>query len=577
MDISKPYITSDIKRLIKGKHKLQRLYNKKPLTYGERYRKCRNNLNSVIRQAKENYFKSQLQNNTSNSRESWRIINSLLGKHNSKELPDHFIEDNLVIDDPAAIANGFNRYFANIGTSLAENFDLDNGFLEYLTDEINDRFSFSPVTITEITHLISSAKLSAPGYDDVPMKLFKDNVLYLADIMAHVCNLNFQTGVYPKRLMVAIITCIFKSGDPHYYNNYRAISILSAFSKIIEKAATERLLEYFLDKNLLSEFQFGYKPNVSTVDALLSFVDDIYTAFDGGECAIGVFLDLSKAFDSLNRDILFRKLEYYGIRNTELLWFKSYFAERKQCVKYKNIKSNTLDTMYGVPQGSIVGPILYIIFMNDIIKCCNILKFSIYADDTCVWTKGKNVRDNARTMNDKLRKVNKWITRNGLSLNKKKCEYVFFKRKCKNVTIDELEICLDDVVLEKREYTKYLGVYVDENLSWDIHVSFVERKISKYIPIVYNIRNSLTSESLKLLYNCMIYPPLIYANIIWSSICKSKLNSLVLIQKKIVRMLAFKAKYDHTDPLFHQFNMLKIERINEYMSLIFVYKSLKKK
>ena len=114
-----------------------------------------------------------------------------------------------------------------------------------------------------------------------------------------------------------------------------------------------------------------------------------------------------------------------------------------------------------------------------------------------------------RTMNDKLRKVNKWITRNGLTLNKKKCEYVFIKRKCKNVTIDELEICLDDVVLEKRKYTKYLGVYVDENLSWDIHVSFVERKISKYIPIVYNIRNSLTSESLKLLYNCMIYPPLI--------------------------------------------------------------------
>ena len=168
--------------------------------------------------------------------------------------------DNLVVDDPVAIAYGFNRYFANIGTSLAENFDPDNGFLEYLTDEINDRFSFSPFTVTEITHLISSAKLSAPGYDDVPMKLFKDN----------------------------------KSGDPHYYNNYRAISILSAFSKIIEKAATERLLENFLDKNLLSEFQFGYKPNVSTVDALLSFVDDICTAFDGGECAMNVNVQHAK-------------------------------------------------------------------------------------------------------------------------------------------------------------------------------------------------------------------------------------------------------------------------------------------
>ena len=164
------------------------------------------------------------------------------------------------------------------------------------------------------------------------------------------------------------------------------------------------------------------------------------------------------------------------------MWFKSYFAERKQCVKYKNIKSDSLDIMYGVPQGSIVGPILCIIFMNDIIKCCNKFKFSIYADDTSVWTKRKNVRDNARTMNEEMSKVNKWITRNCLALNKRKCEYVFFKRKYKNVTMDGLELCFG-VVLEKRKYTKYLGVYVDENLSWDIHVSFVERKISKYIPI----------------------------------------------------------------------------------------------
>ena len=149
--------------------------------------------------------------------------------------------------DPVAIVNGFNRYFANIDPSLAEKFEPDIGFLEYLTDEINYHFSFSPITVTEIPHLISSAKLSAPGYDDVPMKLFKDNVLYLADIVTYICNLSFQTGLYPKRLMLAIITCIFKSGDPHYHNNYRFISIISAFSKIIEKAATERLLGYFID------------------------------------------------------------------------------------------------------------------------------------------------------------------------------------------------------------------------------------------------------------------------------------------------------------------------------------------
>ena len=153
------------------------------------------------------------------------------------------------------------------------------------------------------------------------MNIFKDNIHHLGEIITYICNLSFQEGVFLKRLMIAIVTCIFKSGDPHIYKNYQSISILVAFSKILEKAATNRLLTYFASKNLFTEFQFGFRLGVSTADVILNLVTDIYKSLDLGESTVGVFLDLSKAFDSLNREILFRKLEYYGIRGVEFRWF----------------------------------------------------------------------------------------------------------------------------------------------------------------------------------------------------------------------------------------------------------------
>ena len=192
LDISKPYITSDIKQLIKEKHKLQRKYNRKPLTYGESFKKCRNNLNSIIRSAKSNYFKSKIKDNTNSSQNTWNVINSLLGRQGHVEMPDTFVEGDETISDPHEIANRFNNYFANIGPSLAEHFTPDNSFFDYLNDNIDENFTFSPVTVTEVSSLVHSFKNSSPGYDDITMKIFKDNIEILADVITFICNLSFR-------------------------------------------------------------------------------------------------------------------------------------------------------------------------------------------------------------------------------------------------------------------------------------------------------------------------------------------------------------------------------------------------
>ena len=394
------------------------------------------------------------------------------------------------------------------------------------------------------------------------------------------CGTPLVTAVQSEGTPLTMTLCLLpanqfsKPTSASFLPTNRAISILVAFSKIIEKAAANRLLTYFIEKNFFSEFQFAYTPGLSTVDAIFNFVDDVYNEFDCGNNVIGVFLDLSKAFDSLNRDILFKKLEHYGVRGVELKWFKSYLSNRAHCVKNKNVRSDVLVSRYGVPQGSIIGPIMFIIFINDIVRCSNRLKFSIYADDTCIWTSNNDVLRNVEVMNNELVNVSKWVTSNCLTLNKNKCEFVLFKRRNKIETIEDIRICIDDVMLCRRSCTKYLGIFIDENLSWDVHINYVVRKVSKYIPILYNVRSNLSFESLKLLYNSLIYPSLLYANVVWGSACRNKLKSLKLVQKKIVRVMSFKGKYEHTGPLFYMNNMLTIDKINEYMSLIYVFKKL---
>ena len=276
-----------------------------------------------------------------------------------------------------------------------------------------------------------SIKNSSPGVDGLPMRLFKDNINVLADTIVFICNRSLDTGIFPKKLMIAIITCLHKAGDLHNLENYRAISILCAFSKILEKIVALQLVEYFIENNILTECQFGYRSGVSTSDAVLSIVDSLYDAFDRSKSTVGVFLDLAKAFDTLDMNILIEKLNYYiyEVGGVELEWFWSYFSERKQLLKYGGVNSDLMSINYGVPQGSVLGPILFCIFMNDIVKSSNYLNFVLYADETCVFRSDSDISNNISIVNRELLNVKKWMQANCLTLNFKKCHYLLFRRK----------------------------------------------------------------------------------------------------------------------------------------------------
>ena len=272
---------------------------------------------------------------------------------------------------------------------------------------------------------------AAPGHDSIPMSLFKENINTLIKIITHICNLSLSSGVFPSDLMLAIVACIYKAGNPELESNYRPISVLPAFSKILEKIVCNQLLNYFIRNNLLTSSQYGFLPGLSTVDAVYSIVNGIYDAFDRVETPVGVFLDLKKAFDTIDRNKLLQKLKVYGIEGTELNWFRSYFSARRQLVVFRGETSTVQKVDYGVAQGSIVGPLLYVIYINDIIACSDKLQFTMYAGDSSCSLSSPNLHDTIGCLNDELVKVSRWLTSNCLTLNVSKCHYITFRRKNK--------------------------------------------------------------------------------------------------------------------------------------------------
>ena len=241
---------------------------------------------------------------------------------------------------------------------------------------------FEPVTNQQLQDIVLLFKNTSAGFNGLSMKVSKDNIDILCLCITHICNISLSTGVFPRTLMISMV-----------------------FSKILEKIVVIQIVQYFTINNLYCKSQFGIRKRMSTEGAVLDIVNELYYAFDRGETVIGVFLDLSKAFDTLNRELLYRKLEYYDIRGNELRWFRSCFNDCRQLVRYGDAKSDVLGVNYGVAQGSVLYPILYSVFVNDFVLCSDNLNFTMYANNTCVFSSGSNLNDNIASVNVELNRV----------------------------------------------------------------------------------------------------------------------------------------------------------------------------
>lgn len=333
-------------------------------------------------------------------------------------------------------------------------------------------------------------------------------------------------------------------------------------------------MSYVTMKNILYNGQYGFRKGHSTYMAVMEMCDKITEARDNNLFSIGVFFDLSKAFDTVNHDILFKKLEHYGVRGICLDWLRDYLNGRRQCVLYNGQVSHILDIKCGVPQGSILGPLLFLIYVNDISNTSPLLQFIMFADDTNVFMSNNSLTELVDKLNAELEKVDKWFKANKLSLNLEKTNYILFCSKHKKALNHDYKISvnIDKQGITRVSSAKFLGVHIDELLCWKEHITDISKKIAKNIGIISRIRHFLPRHILVNLYYSLIYPYLSYCNLTWASTYRSRLASLTTLQKRALRIICKAPFRAHTKNLFLNLDILPFECINKLQVGLFMYK-----
>ena len=425
----KSWLTSGLKKSIMIKNKLYVKFLKHPTMENKSlYKQYKCQLRSLLQKCERDHYNFLLIQNKNNMRKSWGIIKEVLNKGKKQELPDMFCIDDKKVEDKHIIANRFNKFYVNIGPSLAKvipNSEKDPD--SYFDNPNMNSIYFSNTDNTEVSNIIKMLKNSSPGWDNVSMHVIKKSHSHFLLPLVHVLNLSLTQGIVPNELKIARVIPIFKSGDKLLINNYRPVSVLPSFTKILEKLVYKRINDFITKYDILYKYQFGFRENHGTNLALSFLIDKIIAAHEKSQCVLGIFIDFSKAFDTINHEILFKKLENYGIRGNALNWTKHYFTNRFQFVQYKDVTSSHEKITCRVSQGSILGPLYFLLYFNDIVNASGQVLSILFADDTNLFLAGNNIDDMICTMNEELNNVIKWLHASKLSLNVKKTHYVIFK------------------------------------------------------------------------------------------------------------------------------------------------------
>ena len=439
-------------------------------------------LNSLNVSPKRIYYSSKILEFKTNTKKTWGVMKEIIGKARNTEssLPIKLVIEKKEVTEIKDIAEKFNNFFTNVGPNIAKKVpNSSNSFTSFLnqTHSIMEKNSLS---INELKETFFSLKTNkSPGYDDINFNVAKKCFGEINVPLKHLFNLLLENGIFHEKMKIAKVIPLFKNGDPENITNYRPISVLPCFSKVLERIMYNRVYKYLCEEKLLYSKQFGFQKGHSADHAIVHLVDQIYESFENDNYTIGVFIDLSKAFDTVDHSILLKKLEMYGVNTTNLTWFASYLNCRKQYVKIaESADTFKKDIKCGVPQGPILGPLLFLLYVNDLPNSSNVLVPIMFADDTNFFFEHSNINTLFKTVNHELIKIKEWFSANKLSLNVGKTKFLLFHKSGKKYSIPShlptLKINNHDI--ERVNTMKFLGVLSDDNLSWKEHIKILKIK-----------------------------------------------------------------------------------------------------
>ena len=564
----KPWITNTMIEQIKHKHSLARLVDKGRIDK-KSYTDFKNKLTKDLREAKAKYYASEFTKNEGDIRGTWKIINkNIKNQVRSKQV---VIKKNGVILDQKEVPYKFIDYFINIPYKLVSKIipvNINASF--YFKNRSHNSFFISPVIDKDIETAIKNLK-SSNGIHTISTLVLKEIAPVISEPLSYILNLCINQGYFPGELKTGCITPIFKKGDQYNIENYRPVCSLSQFSKIFEKIIYNQMINYITKNGIISNSQYGFQQNKSTESALIDLTDFIHQGLTERFNVGAVFMDLSKAFDVMNHDILYSKLEHYGFRGRFLSFIMNFLKDRKYFVCTNGYQSDARTSNIGVPQGSTLGPLLFLLYINDIENCSALLKFILFADDTTVLFRSHDINELNDKLTAEINKVNKWFSANNLLINLSKTNCMLFSNKLGN---PKLNISIDNMVLEEKYVVTFLGVEVDRKLTWKNHIDHICNKISKSVAILRILRYSFPKPILLMIYMSLIHSYINYCNVIWGSAYECHLKPLIVLQKKAVRLITNSNFRDASAPIFYDLKLLPVSKVFHLNCLQFLYKCL---
>ena len=532
-------------------------------------------VNKKIVDTKNSYFENVFRTYKNDVKKTWKTIKNLMGNLQPDTSVKELVINGLSYTKDEDIAESFNEFFTEIGSKLDSELEPSiHSPLKWMPPPRTSSFFLSNVTERECLRYISKFKNSKTNIDEMPVTILKKLSPFFITPLVFIINSCFKKSIFPSCLKIGRVIQIYKTGDRCEPSNYRPITTLPYLSKLFEMCLSVRLVKYFEKFSLLTELQFGFRKQRSTSDAVTEFCKLVYNSFDSKNYLGGVLIDFKKAFDTISHKILLDKLHNYGIRGFPLQLIRNYLCNRKQYVSFRDSVSTLRNVSVGLPQGSCLGPFLFLVYINDLPHVSSVLRYTLFADDTTLSHTSSNFHELISNLNIELGKVMEWATANRLTINATKTKVMLFSNK--HIPDFDNSIKLGTQNLTIVSDSKFLGVHLDTKLNFDKHIDYITGKIARSTGIFFKIRGNLPLKARLGFYFGFIYPFLIYNVTVWGGTYNCYLSNLIVQHKRIIRAIADAGFNAHTSPIFFNLKLLKFVDIYKYFVSIFMYANLSK-